>query len=98
MTQSFPLVCTEILGRIGLHVKHKRLGAKLRQCDLAQRIGVSTPTIGRVEAGESAVELGTFIQVLAQLDMLDEVFRRLEAPPTVELPRRVRLKKTAQAS
>lgn len=93
MTESFPAQCGEILGRIGLRVKHKRLTAKLRQCDLAVSVGVSTPTISRVEAGESAVELGTFIQVLAHLGMLEEIFRPVDVTPPTEFQRRVRLKK-----
>ena len=98
MTESFPAQCGEILGRIGLRVKHKRLTAKLRQCDLALSVGVSTPTVSRVEAGEQAVELGTFLRVLAHLGMLDEVFRPMDPAPAAEFQRRVRLKKPQVAS
>ena len=67
MSDYFPLDCSEKLDRIGLLVKQRRLELKMRQCDLASSVGVSNPTIGRIEAGERRVELATFMHVLWQL-------------------------------
>ena len=93
MEKYFPLECHETLERIGQLVKQKRLSLRQRQADLAQSVGVSTPTIGRIEAGERGVELGTFLHVLWQLGLLDQVLQPLAAlesePNTAQ---RVRLK------
>ncbi|MBW4653852.1 MAG: helix-turn-helix domain-containing protein [Kaiparowitsia implicata GSE-PSE-MK54-09C] len=94
MSDYFPLDCSEKLGRIGLLVKQRRLELKMRQSDLASSVGVSNPTIGRIEAGERRVELGTFMHVLWQLGLLDEVIAKLDAASAEEPPQqRVRLKK-----
>lgn len=94
MIDYFPLDCREKLSKIGLLVKKRRLQNKMRQADLALHVGVSAPTIGKIEAGERGVELGTFMHVLWHLGLLDEVFNKLDAPQTDDLPQqRVRLKK-----
>lgn len=94
MIDYFPIECSQTLQRIGLRIKQKRLETRMRQSDLADRIGVSAPTIGKLEAGERGVELGTFMMALWQLGLLHELIGEVEAPPkrTTEV-RRVRLRK-----
>lgn len=63
---------------------------------MAARVGVSRPTISRLEQGDSRVNLATFVRALtvlgfdADLDLLagnDEIGRRLQ---DLELPQRPR--------
>lgn len=81
------------------------LGARLRQARLrrrysvvlvAERAGVSRPTVNKVEQGDPAVTMGTYLRVLAVLELEedlakiaaeDEVGRRLQDAALVT-PRR----------
>lgn len=96
MENLFPLECREILENIGARIRLKRLEARVRQADLAQSVGVSAPTIGRIEAGDHKVETGTFLLVLRQLSLLDEVIGQVPPPPVETTQRRVRLGRPKQ--
>ncbi|MDB5982759.1 MAG: transcriptional regulator, family [Pseudomonas sp.] len=94
MQSYFPLECRETLQNIGLRVKQQRLDMQMRQSDLAQSIGVSSPTIGKIEAGERGVELGTFMLVLWRLGLLSQIIGEVKAPPKLATEsQRVRLRK-----
>lgn len=98
MQPYFPLECREVLENIGLRVKQKRVQMQLRQSDLAQSIGVSSPTIGKIEAGERGVELGTFLLVLWRLALVEEIITLKKLEPGQQLQaRRVRLRKPAKS-
>lgn len=89
----FPLECSELIESIGLIVKEKRLDTRLRQSDLAERVGISVSTVRKIEAGERGVEVGTLLHVLWQLGALSEVMAldRSCAQTSGRPPRRVRL-------
>lgn len=69
----FPLECKEVIDSIAIIVKEKRLDTRMRQSDLAERVGVSVSTVRKIEAGERGVELGTMLHVLWQLGALKDV-------------------------
>lgn len=89
----FPLECKEVIESIALVIKNKRLASRLRQSDLAERVGVSVSTIRKIEAGDRSVELGTMLHVLWQLGIVKDVIavdRALSQRPELSA-RRVRL-------
>jgi len=68
--------------------KLKCLGERLRQLRIARhemqqrfadRLGVSRPTLGRMESGDPGVSIGAWVKALELLDRLDE-FDLLLAP------------------
>lgn len=69
----FPLECQETLDSIAIIIKEARLKQKLRQSDLAQRVGISVSTLRKIEAGDRRVEWGTVLHLLWQLNALRQV-------------------------
>ena len=55
------------LDTIGKGIKKYRLAKKLRQEDLAEKVGLSANYIGMVERGEKTPSLESFISVLADV-------------------------------
>ncbi|ACO76593.1 transcriptional regulator, XRE family [Azotobacter vinelandii CA] len=92
---TFPLACADRLESIGLLVKARRLERKIRQKDLAALTGLSTTTLGKIEAGTPTVEMRGYMTVLWHLGLLDEVFQepRVPTPPPYATEHRVRLRK-----
>jgi len=99
MNSFFPIECCETLRKIGLLIKSRRLQSRQRQKDLAKALSVSEQTLRKIEAGEPVVELRSFMLVVWQLGLVQEVFQDLAEiesrsqfiahNPT--LPKRVRL-------
>jgi transcriptional regulator with XRE-family HTH domain len=89
----FPLRCKEAIDSIALVIKEKRLSSKVRQSDVAERVGVSVSTIRKIEAGDRNVEWGTVLHVLWQLGVLEDVIAvdREQLLKTDLSSRRVRL-------
>lgn len=89
----FPLECKELIDSIALIVKEKRLDTRMRQSDLAERVGISVSTVRKIEAGDRGVELGTMLHVLWQLGALKEVMAvdRAQLQKSGLSTRRVRL-------
>lgn len=100
MFDCLPLDCAESLMKIGFLVKKRRQERGLRQKDLAQSVGVSAATLGKIEAGDAAVELRTFMLTLWYLGLLGEVFNEEpngKAPPKPR-QQRVRVKRVTEAN
>lgn len=55
------------LSSIGQNIRHYRLDKKLRQEDLAEKVGVSINYIGSIERGEKLPALETFIDIINAL-------------------------------
>lgn len=89
----FPLECKELIDSIALIVKEKRLDTRMRQSDLAERVGISVSTVRKIEAGDRGVELGTMLHVLWQLGALKDVMAvdRAQLQKSGLSARRVRL-------
>ncbi|MFU8848075.1 MAG: helix-turn-helix domain-containing protein [Opitutales bacterium] len=84
------------LEAIGLRLARERIRKGLTQAELAKEAGIGKRTLERLENGES-VQLGSFIRVLGQLDLLGRLIALLPDPQPspiqlfegVEEPRRV---------
>jgi transcriptional regulator with XRE-family HTH domain len=72
---------------LGLRLREARLRRRFTVTQVAERASVSRPTLNKVERGDSAVTMGTYLRVLAvlglekDLDLLaadDTVGRRLQ--------------------
>lgn len=53
----------------GKLIKRQRKFSKLTHLDLAARIGVSQPTVSRMEKGDPAVACGTYLSALYALSL-----------------------------
>jgi transcriptional regulator with XRE-family HTH domain len=54
---------TGIDARIGALIRAERLGAGLKQEDLATALGIDRTTLSRYEAGSRSIPIGTLIQI-----------------------------------
>tara|TARA_R110000868_G_scaffold400051_2_gene674155 strand:- start:8933 stop:9361 length:429 start_codon:yes stop_codon:yes gene_type:complete len=60
-----------IMAELGRRLKSKRLDRELKQSDMADDIGCSLPTYGKLEKGQGS--LGNFIAAMRVLGKLDEL-------------------------
>ncbi len=72
----FPVV--EALPRIGSSIRTARIRRRKTAADLARRLGVSLPTLRKLEAGDPGVSLGTFVSALWLLDLMPQVVGALD--------------------
>jgi len=89
------------LERLGTRLRIARTNRRLRQQDLAQKIGRSRATVVEIEKGSGKVEIEAYIAALSALGLLDAL--DLIADPTLDRDgqalvysaseRRVRIKK-----
>lgn len=61
------------LAALGDRLRAARLRRKMSQPMLAERVGVSVPTIGKLEAGNPSSSLATVLRVLAVLGMAADI-------------------------
>ena len=61
------------LAALGERLRAARLRRKLSQAMLAERVGVSVPTIRKLESGDPSSSLATVIRVLQVLGLADDV-------------------------
>lgn len=75
------------MGQLGERLKLARLRRRLSAAQVAERAGISRPTLHKIESGEPTVAMGSFFQVLrvlggeADFDRLaadDEMGRKLQ--------------------
>jgi len=59
-----------ILEELGSRLARIRIQNNLTQADLAEKAGISKPTLERIEAGRDA-QVSSLIRILRALDMLD---------------------------
>ena len=59
-----PLEAASALARLGGHLALARVRRKQSQRDWAQRIGISAPTLIRMERGDPAVSMGVYATAL----------------------------------
>lgn len=67
----------EAMTRLGKRLKSARLEQDDTQKDFAARIGISIPTLQKMEQGNPNVAMGTWVKVLDLLDKLDELEKLL---------------------
>ncbi len=69
-----------ILGELGARIARYRLNRNLTQEALAERAGVSRPTVARLEQGNSTT-LSNLIRVLRALDLVENLEALVPEPP-----------------
>ena len=65
----------KILATLGENIKLARLRRKLTAEQIAERAGISRRTLVSVEKGLPGVAIGTYVQVLFVLDLLDDLLK-----------------------
>jgi hypothetical protein len=73
-----PFPVAELLPRLGSAIKTARVRRRKTAADLAGRLGVSLPTLRKLEAGDPGVSLGTFVSALWMLDLSSELVAALD--------------------
>ena len=58
---------------LGQRLRAARLRRKMTQPMLAERVGISVPTLGKLEAGDPSTSLATMLRVLTVLGMAGDI-------------------------
>ena len=66
-----PTLVGERLRSWGMCVRKQRIAQRIRARDLCQRLGISHPTLQRMEHGEATVNVGTYLAALHILGVLE---------------------------
>src|ERR1700692_714327 len=66
---NLPFPVAEMLPRLGAAIRTARVRRRKTASDLALRLGVSLPTLRKLEAGDPGVSIGTFVTALWLLDL-----------------------------
>ena len=69
----FPIECDEVSEFIAISIKERRSALRLRQYDLAERVGISLATLRKIESGEPVVAVGSVLHVLWHLGLLSSL-------------------------
>ena len=69
----FPIECDEVYEFIAIYIKERRSALRLRQSDLAERVGISLATLRKIESGEPVVAVGSVLHVLWHLGLLSSL-------------------------
>lgn len=59
--------------QLGERLRKARMRREMTQADLAARVGVSVPTLAKLENGEPSTSLATMLRVLAALGLGDDI-------------------------
>jgi len=68
---------SDILRSLGARLREERLGRNETQKKFASRIGVSVPTLYKMEGGDHRVQFGHWVMALDILDHLEDIDRLL---------------------
>jgi len=60
---------------LGVRLRAARLRRGMTQEALAERVGVSIPTLGKLETGDPSTSLATVLRALAALGLADDIDR-----------------------
>lgn len=66
-----PTLVAERLKSWGLCVRKQRIAQRIRARDLCERLGISHPTLQRMERGEASIKAGTYLAALHILGVLE---------------------------
>lgn len=69
----FPIECEEVSEFIAISIKERRSALRLRQYDLAERVGISLATLRKIESGEPMVAMSSVLHVLWHLGLLSSL-------------------------
>ncbi|HEY0233439.1 MAG TPA: helix-turn-helix transcriptional regulator [Afipia sp.] len=73
-----PFPVAEALPQMGAAIRTARIRRRKTAADLARRLGVSLPTLRKLEAGDPGVALGTFVSALWLLELMPAVMTALD--------------------
>jgi transcriptional regulator with XRE-family HTH domain len=73
----------EFLLQLGARLRRARLALDEPQARFAARLGVSVPTLRRMERGDATSQIGHWVAALDALDRLDDLNRLLETRPSL---------------
>jgi transcriptional regulator with XRE-family HTH domain len=65
----------KILENLGENIKLARLRRKLSSAQVAERAGISRPTLSAIEKGTPGVSIGLYVQVLFVLGLADDFLK-----------------------
>lgn len=68
---AIPTMVAERLASWGMCIRKQRIDQRIRARDLCDRLGISHPTLQRMERGESTVSAGTYLAALHVLGVLE---------------------------
>ncbi len=66
---------------LGARVRDARLARLITQSELAERVGVSRPTIAKLEAGEANTSIATFITAMSVLGFERDIDKLMKDDP-----------------
>lgn len=66
---------------LGQRLREARLRRRYRVTQVAERAGVSRPTLNKVERGDASVTMGTYLRVLVVLGLEDDLGLLAAADP-----------------
>jgi transcriptional regulator with XRE-family HTH domain len=69
----FSVSCDEKLKQLGRRLRDARLQRNEPQREFAVRLGVSIPTLRKMETGDASVSIGAWVDVLDLLDRLSDI-------------------------
>ena len=76
----------------GSRIRAQRICNRITSANLAKRIGVSQPTVSRLEKGDQGVSLAAYLAAFYALGLMNELAPLPDAPPdSDETNKRVRL-------
>jgi transcriptional regulator with XRE-family HTH domain len=96
-----PASDTDQLRTLGTRLAELRLAQNLTQAEVAEQAGVSKRTLERLEAGETATRLSTFLRVCRVLGLEDRLARLLPEPvasPVAQLKQQRQTRKRASGT
>jgi transcriptional regulator with XRE-family HTH domain len=71
-TTLVPTLVAERLRVWGMCVRKQRITQRIRASDLCARMGISHPTLQRLQRGEASVSAGVYLEALHILGIFDE--------------------------
>src|ERR1700688_510688 len=75
---NLPFPVAEMLPRLGAAIRTARIRRRKTAAELARRLGVSLPTLRKLEAGDPGVSLGTLVTALWLLDLSGQACAALD--------------------
>lgn len=72
---------SRLLRALGLRLREARLRRRFSVTLVAERAGISRPTLNKVERGDGAVTMGTYLRVLAVLGLENDLEQVAAADP-----------------
>jgi len=73
ISESPPYAVAEALSRLGNNIRTARLRRKWTIGELAERVGISRPAMGKIEKGKATSAIAAYLGALWALGLLDQM-------------------------